>query len=129
MAGSPLKVTAAVMEEGGRLFVARRKEGKNLAGKWEFPGGKVEPGETPEEALERELAEELDLRVRVGCFLCSTTFASGKREFELLAYSVERLGGEPVLREHDACAWVTPAELRDYELADSDRKVVEELFG
>jgi 8-oxo-dGTP diphosphatase len=124
-----LKVAAAILEEGGKVFIARRREGKNLAGKWEFPGGKIEAGESPEESLARELSEELDMRVSVGSFLCRTTFTSGPVDLELLAYRVTRLGGEPVLREHDAAAWVEPSELLTYDLADSDRRVVEELFG
>jgi 8-oxo-dGTP diphosphatase len=124
-----LKVTAAILEEGGKVFIARRREGKNLAGKWEFPGGKIEPGESPEESLVRELAEELDMRVSVDGLLCRTTFRGGPVDLELLAYRVTRLGGEPVLREHDAAAWVEPSELMRYDLADSDRRVVEELFG
>ena len=123
------RVTAAIIEEGGKIFIARRREGKNLAGKWEFPGGKIEPGETPEESLARELAEELDLRVSVGELLCRVFFESGQISLELLTYRVKRLSGEPVLREHDDARWVEPAELGSYDLADSDRKVVDEVFG
>ncbi len=124
-----VRVTAAILQEEGKVFIARRREGKNLAGKWEFPGGKIEPGETPEQSLARELAEELDLRVSVGSLLCRTTFREGPIDLELLAYSVTRLGGDPVLREHDAAAWVEPRALTAYDLADSDRRVVEKLFG
>jgi 8-oxo-dGTP diphosphatase len=123
------RVTAAIIEEGGKVFIARRREGKNLAGKWEFPGGKIEPGETPEESLARELAEELDLRVSVGELLCRVFFESGQISLELLTYRVKRLSGEPVLREHDDARWVEPTELGSYDLADSDRRVVDEVFG
>jgi 8-oxo-dGTP diphosphatase len=124
-----VRVTAAILQEDGKVFIARRKGGKNLAGKWEFPGGKIEAGETPEDSLVRELAEELDMRVSVGSFLCRTTFTEGPIDLELLAYRVTRLGGGPVLREHDAAAWVEPSALPTYDLADSDRRVVEKLFG
>jgi mutator protein MutT len=122
-------VTAAIMEERGRIFIARRKEGKNLSGKWEFPGGKMERGETPEEALTRELEEELGLRVAVGELLCSVRFRSGTADYELHAYRVTRSSGAPVLREHDEARWVLPSRLLFYDLAESDRRVVERLFG
>jgi 8-oxo-dGTP diphosphatase len=122
------RVTAAIIEENGKVFIAKRRAGKNLAGKWEFPGGKIEPGETPEEALARELSEEMDLRVSVGEFLCRAYFESGPIKLELLAYRVTRVSGEPVLREHDEARWVKPSELLSYDLAESDRRVIEELF-
>ncbi len=122
-------MTAAILQEGGKIFIARRKEGKNLAGKWEFPGGKIEAGETPEQSLARELLEELDMRVSVGGLLCRATFTSGPIDLELLVYRVTRLGGGPVLREHDAAAWVEPSRLLGYDLADSDRTVIEKLYG
>jgi 8-oxo-dGTP diphosphatase len=122
------RVTAAVIEENGMVFIARRREGKHLAGKWEFPGGKIEAGETPEQALARELFEELDLRVSVGELLCSVHYRSGPIDLELMAYRVARLSGEPVLREHDEARWVKPSELFSYDLADSDMTVVERLF-
>lgn len=117
------------MEENGKIFIARRRTGKNLAGKWEFPGGKIEPGETPEESLARELTEELEVRVNVGELLCRVFFKEGPIDLELLAYRVTRLSGELVLSEHDKAQWVEPSELRSYDLAESDRKVVERLFG
>jgi 8-oxo-dGTP diphosphatase len=122
------RVTAAVMEEKGRIFIAKRREGKHLAGKWEFPGGKIEPGETPEQSLARELMEELDLYVSVGELLCSVRFQSGPIDLELMVYSVTRRSGEPVLREHDDARWVEPSELFSFDLAGSDRIVVERLF-
>jgi 8-oxo-dGTP diphosphatase len=122
-------VTAAVWEENGRIFIARRKTGKNLAGKWEFPGGKIEPGETPEEALAREIMEELSVEISVGELLCRVFFREGPIDLELLAYRVTRVSGEPVLSEHDLMRWVMPVELGSFDLAESDRKVVERLFG
>jgi 8-oxo-dGTP diphosphatase len=123
------RVTAAIMEENGRVFIARRRGGKHLAGKWEFPGGKIELGETPEQCLERELIEELNVRVSVGELLCSVRFQSEPVELELMAFRVTRLSGEPMLREHDDARWVKPSELLSYDLAGSDRKVVVKLFG
>jgi 8-oxo-dGTP diphosphatase len=123
-----LRVTAALIEEQGRVLVGKRRPGKHMGGKWELPGGKVEPGETPEQSLARELDEELGLQVRVGEFLCSTRFEGDGVRLELLVYRVERMGGEPVLHEHEEIRWVAPADLLDCDLADSDRTVVERLY-
>jgi 8-oxo-dGTP diphosphatase len=125
---APLRVTAALLEEQGRILIARRRPGKHMGGRWELPGGKVEPGETPEQSLARELAEELALEVRVGEFLCAAPFDVDGVRLELLVYRVERIAGEPALLEHEEIRWVAPTELAAYDLADSDRKVVERLF-
>ena len=122
-------VTAAIIEENGRIFIARRGPGKHLAGKWEFPGGKIEPGETPEQSLERELVEELGIHVRVGELLCSVRYQSPAVNLELLAFRVTARTGDPVLHEHQDCRWVLPGELLSYDLAESDRKIVERLYG
>jgi 8-oxo-dGTP diphosphatase len=126
--GTPVRVTAALMQEGGRVLIGRRRPGKHMGGKWELPGGKIEPGESPEQSLARELAEELGVEVRVGEFLCATPFDRGDARLELLVYRVERIAGEPALLEHQEIRWVDPADLAGYDLADSDRKVVERLF-
>jgi len=123
-----VRVTAALMQEGGRVLIARRRPGKHMGGKWELPGGKIEPGETPEESLARELAEELGVEVRVGEFLCAAPFERDDVRLELLVYSVERIAGEPALLEHQEIRWVDPSDLPAYDLADSDRTVVERLF-
>jgi 8-oxo-dGTP diphosphatase len=123
------RVTAAIMEEGGRVFVARRGPGRHLSGKWEFPGGKVEPGETPEQALRRELAEELGITCEIGEFLCAAVFEGHEPALELLVYRVRRIGGVIELREHVEARWVAPADLADLDLPESDRMVVGRLFG
>jgi 8-oxo-dGTP diphosphatase len=124
-----MKVTAAVIEENGKVLIGRRKPGRHMGGKWEFPGGKIEPGETPQESLARELQEELAIRVRIGEFLCNAFYEGDGVSLELLVYHVERLHGEPALIEHQELCWVRPDELMDFDLADSDRKVVQKLYG
>ena len=124
-----MKVTAAVIEENGKVLIGRRKPGRHMGGKWELPGGKIEPGETPQESLARELLEELAIKVRVGEFLCSASYDGDGVNLELLVYRVERLEGEPALIEHQELCWVRPDELSVFDLADSDRKVVERLYG
>ena len=124
-----MKVTAGILEANGRVLIARRGPGRHMAGKWEFPGGKIEPGETPEQSLARELQEELDVRARVGTFLCRTFFEGDGVSLELLVFRVEGFDGLPVLREHQEIRWVLPCELFSYDLADSDRRVVQALYG
>jgi 8-oxo-dGTP diphosphatase len=123
-----VKVTAAVIERGEKLLIARRKPGKHMGGKWEFPGGKIEPGETPEQSLARELAEELEIGVEVGELLCEVEYSGDGVELDLLVYRVRLVKGEPVLREHDEIKWEFPRRLASYDLADSDRQVVEKLY-
>lgn len=123
-----MKVTAGILEENGLVLIARRKPGKHMGGKWEFPGGKIEPGETPEESLARELQEELDVRARIGRLLCRASYEGDGVSLELLVYRVEGFDGTPTLREHQELRWVLPRDLRSYDLADSDRRVVEALY-
>jgi mutator protein MutT len=117
------QVTAALIERQGRLLLARRKPGRHMGSLWEFPGGKVDRGETAEACLARELAEELGVVVRVGEFVASTRFRVEGQDFELLLYRVEHLCGEFQLREHEEIRWVAPAEIDGYELVESDRKL------
>ena len=123
-----MKVTAGILWRDGQVLLARRRPGKHMGGRWEFPGGKIEPGETPEESLARELLEELDVRARIGECLCCVPYEGDGVSLDLMVYRVDHFEGTPVLKEHQEIRWVAPAELRSFELADSDRTVVEELF-
>ena len=123
-----MRVTAGIMRENGRILLARRKPGKHMGGKWEFPGGKIEPGETPEQSLARELEEELAVHARIGGFLCSARFDGDGVSLDLLVYAVDSFEGSPQLREHEEIRWVRPEDIAAFDLADSDRRVVEELF-
>ncbi len=117
-----LVAAAALVDADGRVLICRRPEGKQLAGLWEFPGGKVEAGETPEAALIRELDEELGIQVREAC-LAPFVFASHAYEgFHLLMplYLCRRWDGEVSAREHPEIAWVKPARLRDYPMPPAD---------
>ena len=123
-----MKVTAGIIEENGLVLIARRKPGKHMGGKWEFPGGKIEPGESPEQSLARELDEELSIRAHVGKFLCTTFFEGDGVSLELLVYRVDSVEGAPALKEHDEIRWVPPEQLASFDLADSDRMVVKALY-
>ena len=108
-----LVVAAALVDPDGRVLIAQRPPGKSMAGLWEFPGGKIETGETPEQALIRELDEELGILVQEPC-LAPFTFAShAYANFHLLMplYLCRRWEGTPVPREHVAIKWVRPREL------------------
>ena len=127
-APSPLVLVAAcaLVDADGRVLVARRPAGKHLAGLWEFPGGKVHEGETPESALVRELKEELGIDVAASC-LAPFTFASHRYEaFHLLMplYVCRKWQGEPRAQEHEAIAWVRPLKLRDYPMPPADQPLV-----
>jgi 8-oxo-dGTP diphosphatase len=117
-----LVVAAALFDAKGRVLLAQRPAGKSLAGLWEFPGGKLEPGETPEAALARELEEELSIKVNESQ-LQPMTFASfGYTDFHLLMplYGCETWTGDLRPREGQAIAWVETSRLRDYPAPPAD---------
>ena len=127
-ADPPILLVAAValVDGDGRVLIARRPEGKPMAGLWEFPGGKVAPGETPEEALIRELSEELDIDVTENC-LAPFTFASHRYDdFHLLMplYVCRVWNGSVRPQEGQAVKWVRPMRLGDYPMPPADRPLV-----
>lgn len=117
-----LVVACALFSPSGRVLLAQRPEGKAMAGLWEFPGGKVDAGETPEQALAREMFEELGIRIKVSD-LEPVTFASHSYpDFHLLMplYACQDWTGEVVAREGQALAWVAPTDLRTYPAPMAD---------
>jgi 8-oxo-dGTP diphosphatase len=121
-----LVVAVALVDADGRILLAQRPEGKPLAGLWEFPGGKVHDGETPEEALIRELKEELGVDTAASC-LAPFTFASHRYEtFHLLMplYVCRKWRGTPEPREGQRLAWVRPMKLADYPMPPADKPLV-----
>lgn len=123
------QVTAAVIEKDGKILIAQRKIGDTLAGKWEFPGGKLELGETPEGCLRRELREEFGVETEIGEFICSSKFEYKHLPIELLVYRVRHLSGEYKLNDHDRIAWVTAADLANYDFSSADIPVVNLLVS
>ena len=125
-----LVVAAALIDADGRVLIAQRPAGKALAGLWEFPGGKVEAGERPEEALIRELAEELGLTVAEPC-LAPLTFAShAYPDFHLLMplFACRRWTGFARGKEGQALKWVRPREMRDFPMPPADAPLIPPLI-
>lgn len=124
-----LVVACALVDADRRVLIAQRPEGKPMAGLWEFPGGKVEPEETPEAALIRELEEELGVATQTAC-LAPLSFASHSYEnFHLLMplYVCRKWQGVPEPREHIALKWVRPQALRDYAMPPADEPLIAAL--
>jgi len=112
----------ALVDRDGRVLLAQRPEGKSMAGLWEFPGGKIETGESPEEALIRELQEELGIDTWASC-LAPLTFASHIYEdFHLLMplFACRKWSGTPVAKEGQTLKWVHPRDMRDYPMPPAD---------
>lgn len=124
-----LEVVAAMIRLGGKALLCRRPEGKNQGGKWEFPGGKIEPGETGEQALARECREELDVELRVGAALADVAQAYPGRTVHLTLYAAQILRGEPRRLEHSEIRWVPIPELAAYDLCPADARLLEQLRG
>ena len=125
-----LVAACALVDVDGRVLLAQRPEGKSLAGLWEFPGGKVEPGEVPEDSLIRELHEELGITVRKAC-LAPFTFASHEYEdFHLLMplYICRRWEGQVQGLEGQALKWAKPSTLRDFAMPPADEPLVAALL-
>jgi 8-oxo-dGTP diphosphatase len=119
-------VAAALVDRDGRLLVQQRPEGLSMAGLWEFPGGKLEAGETPEAALIRELDEELAIDVDHAC-LAPACFASdmlGDRHLLLLLYVCRKWRGTPVAQHASALRWVRPVELHGLDMPPADKPLI-----
>ena len=121
-----LVAAAALVDNDGRILIAKRPIGKSMGGLWEFPGGKVEIGETPEECLIRELNEELGIKVTSPCLAPFVFTSHGYESFHLLMplYLVRRWEGFVTAREHEAIAWVKPERLSDYPMPPADEPLV-----
>jgi 8-oxo-dGTP diphosphatase len=119
-------VMAAVVVNDGKYMICRRGPGRRLEGVWEFPGGKLEAGETPEQGLARELREELGIETEIGPIL-DAQLESEFNEFIILYYRARITAGEPALTEHSEIKYVLPSELEKYEFSTADAKAAERL--
>lgn len=122
-----VQVVGAVIVQGGKILAAQRGPGKALPGLWEFPGGKIEPGETPEEALRRELQEELQCDTRVGKHITTVTHEYKFGTIRLSTYYVTLKGTNPTATEHAQLRWLTPDELNTVNWAPADLPTVAQI--
>ncbi len=121
------RVTAAIMANDGKLFVARRPAGDRLAGKWEFPGGKIQGREPPEACLVREMCEEFNIEVAVAERVGVSVYHYPHISVELLAYRTTWQSGQITLKAHDAFAWVQIKDLGRYDFSPADMPFVDQL--
>ena len=122
-----VRVVAAVIEQAGRVLIARKRQGDRLGGKWEFPGGKIDEGESPEAALKRELLEELGIDADIGDFFCSSHYDYRHISVDLLTYRVRHFSGEMTAHVHDELKWVVPVDLRNYDFPEANLKIIRVL--
>ena len=124
---NPIRVVGAVFHDGERFLACRKKPGKPLEGHWEFPGGKIEPGETPEQALAREIREELNLIAEVGQKVTTTTYEYDFATVELTTFYCTLVDGDLRLTDHDDTKWVTSTEAAHLTWAPADIPAVEAI--
>lgn len=125
-----MQVVAAVLERDGKILICQRRSGSRHALKWEFPGGKVEPGESPEEALARELREELAIEAKIGerMHRQDVRYANGPL-ISLLFYRVTEFSSEPENLQFERIVWENPRRLPDYDFLEGDREFIRRLAG
>jgi 8-oxo-dGTP diphosphatase len=121
-------VTAAIIEKDNRLLIAQREGGSHMEYKWEFPGGKLEPGETPEECIVREIKEELDMKIEVLDIYKVVQFKYMEKDILLLAYKCRLLEGEGKTIECNDFRWVKRDELNNFDFVPADVAIVEKIL-
>ncbi|MEW4211600.1 (deoxy)nucleoside triphosphate pyrophosphohydrolase [Priestia megaterium] len=122
------KVTAAIIKDENRLLIAKRHSKDPLGGKWEFPGGKIEPGETPQECLVREIKEELGVEVKIGPFYDDNVYSTQDHNIHLSFYWAKVINGEVIPVVHDDLKWTTIEELANFDFAPADIPIVKRLM-
>lgn len=124
-----IEVTAAILFNESKILITRRAPNKHLAGLWEFPGGKIEEGETPQECLKRELEEELGIVVKVGEFFMENQHQYDEKLILLKSFYCELISGEIILKDHDQIEWVEKSEFHKYQFAPADIPFIKALNG
>jgi 8-oxo-dGTP diphosphatase len=127
-ASEMVRVTAAIIVNSGKIFIAKRKPPGRMPGMWEFPGGKIEEGESPEQCLRRELHEEFGIDAAVGRHVGTSIYQYEFYTVELMAYRTRIIAGEITLNDHSDMAWVVPGDLSGYEFAPADLPFVEKII-
>jgi 8-oxo-dGTP diphosphatase len=124
-----IDVTAAILVKDDKILIARRKPGGKLPDKWEFPGGKVEAGESTQACLTREMQEEFGIDVRIGQFLGESVYHYQHGSIRLLAYLARWRGGDFSLKDHTDYAWVQSDQLEEFDFAPADLPFVHKLVS
>jgi len=122
------KVVAGIIVKDNKILIAQRAKKDDLCGKWEFPGGKMEAGETEQECLKRELFEELGIEAEIGDYFCSSYFEYHGISMELLAYFVPSFSNECILYEHKQIKWVEKRELLLYDVPNPNKLIISKLL-
>lgn len=124
----PKKVTAAILRKDGQILIAKRQSGDAFGGKWEFPGGKIEEGETPEQCLKRELLEEFGIETTIQRLLCIVPYSYINGSILLYAYEVNQSGGDVNLNVHDEVKWAEMNDLGRHDFLEADRLIIKKLL-
>ena len=124
-----IQVVAAVIRKEEKILVAKRSESKNSGGLWEFPGGKVESGEEPKQALIREIIEELDCVIRPETFLGRSEVSIGSKTIEMSLFAARIDRGQPKTIEHEEIRWITKDQLYDFSWAPADIPLLATVYG
>ncbi|MGE0631554.1 MAG: (deoxy)nucleoside triphosphate pyrophosphohydrolase, partial [Pseudobdellovibrionaceae bacterium] len=123
-----IPVVAGFLRQAGKLLVGQRPETHSLAGQWEFPGGKIESGEPPEIALQRELREELGIEAEIGDLKIACTHSYGEINILILFYEVRYWKGEPKAQHHLQLDWINPEELNTRAIPEANKKILPRIF-
>lgn len=126
--GHWIPVVAGFLKKDGKILVGQRPENNSLPGQWEFPGGKIEPGETPEQALVRELQEELGIDAEVGDLKLACTHSYGEVGILILFYEILFWKGQPKAQHHMMLEWIHPEELKHRNIPDANRKILDRIY-
>ena len=128
MATDAIPVVGAVIWRDGKILAAQRKKGTKLGGLWEFPGGKIEEGESAKQALMREINEEFEARINVGSEICEVVHHYDFATIQLTTFHCELLDGHLTLNDHDAVRWLSRIELESVKWAPADLPTIEHLL-
>lgn len=123
-----IPVVAGFLKKDGKILVGQRPENNSLPGQWEFPGGKIEPGETPEQALVRELQEELGIDAEIGDLKLACTHSYGDVGILILFYEVLFWKGQPKAQHHMMLEWIHPEELKHRNIPEANRKILDRIY-
>lgn len=122
-----INVTAAILIKDGLILIAKRKASDALSNKWEFPGGKIEKGESSEDCLIRELKEEFNINTDIEKYFCESIYQYQDFKIKLIVYKVKWISGKIKLTSHDSYKWIRINDIDDYDFAEADKPLVKKL--